>query len=469
MQGPTAPPLGSYQVEYPPTATLQGLPAAAKMNVDPRSITMTMRRFFLALAAVAMIPALLALVDRPVRAAAGGGAIKTEVVKSGSGWVLMRGGKPYLVKGVGGDASKPLLATSGGNSFRTWGVGGDTQGQLDEAQKDGLTVTLGIWLGQEGRGFNYNDAAAVARQLESVKGSISRFKDHPALLIWALGNEMEGSGDNPNMWKAIDDMAVAAKKIDPNHPTMTVVAELGGKKVQNFMKYCPNVDILGINSYAGGASAGQRYKANGGTKPFLITEYGPPGTWETGKNAWGASVEMTSTEKGECYRKTWVGNVEGQKDHCLGGYAFLWASKQEATATWFGMLLPDGNKLEAVDTMAELWGKPSKNRCPQIKSLKLQGGATVKAGDTVKATVDAADPEKDPLRYQWVLRRDAKTGNAGGASEPTQPTFPTAIATSTDHEVEVKMPTEAGSYRLFVYIYDGKGSAAVGNLLVRVQ
>jgi len=49
------------------------------------------------------------LADNPVR---------VEVVKTKDGWQLLRGGKPYFIKGVGGDASRALLVQFGGNSFR---------------------------------------------------------------------------------------------------------------------------------------------------------------------------------------------------------------------------------------------------------------------------------------------------------------------------------------------------------------
>ena len=96
-----------------------------------------------------------------------------------------------------------------------------------------------------------------------------------------------GQEDNLAMWNAIEDIAKMAHKVDPNHPTMTVVAELGGNKVKKINEHCPDIDIVGINSYGGGPSVGERYKPAGGVKPYVITEYGPPGTWESGKNAWG--------------------------------------------------------------------------------------------------------------------------------------------------------------------------------------
>src|SRR5262245_32404770 len=61
-----------------------------------------------------------------------GSAIKTELVQRDGKWQLLRDGKPYFIKGVGGSGPKAMLAELGGNSFRTWGA--DNLGpQLDEA------------------------------------------------------------------------------------------------------------------------------------------------------------------------------------------------------------------------------------------------------------------------------------------------------------------------------------------------
>ena len=78
--------------------------------------------------------------------------------------------------------------------------------------------------------------------------------------MWGIGNEMEGykNGDNQAIWKAVNDIAAMAKQIDPNHPTMTVVAEIGGARVKCIHELCPAIDIVGINSYGGCASIPKR-------------------------------------------------------------------------------------------------------------------------------------------------------------------------------------------------------------------
>ncbi|MGI4790700.1 MAG: hypothetical protein ACRYFS_17865 [Janthinobacterium lividum] len=393
-----------------------------------------------------------------------------QVTKTANGFELLRGGKPYFIKGAGGDASKPALKEAGGNSWRTWGVGSDTQGQLDQAQKLGMTVTVGIWLGHTDNGFNYNDAAQVAAQKEAARQAILQYRSSPALVCWAFGNEMEtgGNEDNVAMWNAIEDIAKMAHQLDPNHPTMTVVAEIGGDKVKEINTLCPDIDIVGLNTYAGGPSIGDRYKAAGGVKPYIVTEYGPPGVWENQKNAWGVVPELTSTEKAARYKDTYVKSVLNQP-LCLGSYAFTWGHKQEATATWFGLVLPDGSKLGAVDTLTELWsGHPPADLCPIIHSIAVQGDAQVAPGAAVKTALAVTDPQNHPLSVQWVLQADPATYATGGGRESTPPTYPEAIVSGTLTSATVRMPSEAGAYRLYAYVRDTHGSAAVANVSLDV-
>jgi hypothetical protein len=393
------------------------------------------------------------------------------LVKNDDGWQLLRNGEPYFIKGVGGDGPRKALALAGGNSVRTWGTD-RLQPLLDEAQQLGLSVTVGIWLGHERHGFDWNDADQVARQYEMVRETVLRYKDHPAVLLWALGNEMEGyqKGDNAAIWSALNNLAALVKKLDPNHPTMTVVAEIGGDRVKNLHRLCPDIDIIGINSYGGVASLPKRYQAAGGVKPYIVTEFGPPGIWETPKTDWGAAPEPTSTAKAEFYRQAYQQAILAPKGLCLGSYVFTWGHKQEATATWFGMFLPDGSRLGAVDVMTELWsGKPPANRCPRIDSLKLDGADQVDPGATVRGLLAASDPDGDPLKVKWLLQREAFSYGEGGDAEEAPPTFPDAILKADEKQADVRMPKEGGGYRLFAFVYDDHGGAAVANVPLRVK
>jgi len=396
--------------------------------------------------------------------------IPVRITGTSGAYTLTVGGKPFFIKGAGGDGSKAELKALGGNSWRTWGAD-DLDNQLAEAQKLGMKLTIGIWLGHKEHGFRYDDATAVAKQLQTAREVIVKYRNHPALLMWGIGNEMEsGQQDDRNMWGAVQDIARAAHQLDPNHPTMTVVAEIGGNKVPNINKLCPDIDIIGINSYGGAPSVLDRYKRAGGTKPYVLTEFGPLGQWEVGKTPWGAALEATSTQKAEHYKESYEKAVLDAKGLCLGSYAFTWGYKQEETATWFGMLLPSGDHVAAADVMSELWtGNKPKNRCPIIEELKCDGNPVGMPGQMLSFSLKASDPDGDPLLVRWVLHGETTNRGSGGSQESAPPSFAQAMVTSDQKHAAIRLPNQEGGYRLFVYITDGHGGAAVGNVPIQAK
>ena len=381
---------------------------------------------------------------------------------------LLRNGQPYMIKGAGGDEkSLASLAAAGGNSVRLWGDGNLGE-VLDEAHKLGLTVTAGIWLGQVRQGFDWSDADSLMKQRAHVRQIVLKHKDHPALLCWALGNEMEDwSGKNGAVWTAINSLSVMVHQLDPAHPTMTVVAEIGGEKVRHIHALCPEIDIIGINSYGPAETLAERYRAAGGKKPYMLAEFGPSGAWETPKNGIGAHPEQSSTVKAADYKRVYGSAVLAQRGLCVGSYAFLWGQKQEVTSTWFSMLLPDGTRLGAVDVMHELWtGKPPANRCPALNSLIVEGAdKPVAPGTTLHAKLDAKDPEGDALKVEWVLQHDPGKYTD---KDTAPPSFPKAIIRSDATSAEINVPADEGLYRLFAFVRDGHGGGATANVVFRV-
>ena len=398
-------------------------------------------------------------------------AARVELNKTAAGWQLLRGGEPYFIRGAGGDGSPEALAAAGANSLRTWGAD-DIDARLDAAHAHGLSVTVGIWLGHERHGFDYEDEDQVRKQFERARQTVLRYKDHPAVLIWGVGNEMEGfeSGDNPAIWAAVNDIAAMIKELDPDHPTMTVTAEIGGGRIASLNELCPAIDIHGINSYGGAPSLAERYRAAGGKKPYIITEFGPPGSWEVPKTDWGAPLEPASTEKAAFYRKAYERSVAGAPSLALGSYAFTWGYKMEATATWFGMLLPDGARLGSVDVMTELWsGRPPEDLAPTVEPLLVKGPTRVDPGDEVQALAVIADPEGGAVRARWALRPESGEYTTGGDFRPMVPDVEGAIIEGDADSARVRMPEQPGPYRLFLYAYDEAGNAGTANVPLLVK
>ena len=94
--------------------------------------------------------------------------IKVTVQKKGEdNFVLLREGKPYYVKGAGGQDYLDRVKKYGGNSIRTWS-NDNARAILDSAYKYGLTVMMGLWVQHERHGFNYDDKEAVYYQLQQL-------------------------------------------------------------------------------------------------------------------------------------------------------------------------------------------------------------------------------------------------------------------------------------------------------------
>ena len=123
---------------------------------------------------------------------------------------------------------------------------------LDYAHENGLKVVAGLWVEHERHGFDYSDRSQIKDQRQKYE-MVKKYKDHPALLLWGLGNEMEDptfKGENKIVLREVNELAKIVKE-DPHHPVMTVIAGLGTDKAVHIERNCPEIDILGINAYAG--------------------------------------------------------------------------------------------------------------------------------------------------------------------------------------------------------------------------
>ena len=378
-------------------------------------------------------------------------------------WRLVRNGKPYFIRGGGGGGSKALLKEIGGNSFRTWGAD-RAKAELDEAAKFGHTVMLGFWLGHHNHGFSYLDKVALERTERDVLATVAKIKDHPSLLCYALGNEMELGEPHPKeMWTFINSLAKKVREADPNHPVGTVVADMWKDKADAINAYAPDLQYIGINSYGGALTVGKRWQELGGKVPYILTEYGPMGANECGVAPNGLPIEWTSTRKADWYREVYEKTILAERGKwCLGGYVFTWGHKNEVSPTWFGTMLPDGTKLEVVATLAKIWGKDVVNRCPRIEEVKVSKDAPAE-GETIEASVSAKDPEGDKLTWKWTLVDEASYyGEAGLGLAMPEGWDEAIVAGQGTTSVKVKFPG-GGKYRLYAYCFDGKGNAAYAN------
>ncbi|RYE73098.1 MAG: hypothetical protein EOO81_01550, partial [Oxalobacteraceae bacterium] len=115
----------------------------------------------------------------------------------------------------------------GGNTLRTW----DTlnlKNILDEAHENDVAVIAGLDLPVSGDLRFYNHPDQVNVQLKAYRELVNRYKSHPALLMWCLGNEV----DFPykpvfrHFYTAYNNLLHMIHEEDPDHPVTTGVIKL---------------------------------------------------------------------------------------------------------------------------------------------------------------------------------------------------------------------------------------------------
>jgi hypothetical protein len=411
---------------------------------------------------------------RAAAAGSAGAAIPVRVVETEGKYQLFRGGEPYEIKGAGIEfGSVEALAAHGGNSFRTWRTdNGKASGLevLDRAAALGVTVAMCIEIGRERHGFDYDDAEAVAAQLEYARGEVLKYKDHPALLVWIIGNEPNLFFKNPRVFDAINDIAKMIHELDPHHPTTTALAGFDAKLAELIRTRAPDLDFVSIQMYGDIVNLPRYLEEARWDAPYFVTEWGATGHWEVPKTSWGAPIEQNSSEKAASYLRSHETAIASDPARAMGSYVFLWGQKQERTPTWYGMFLADGTETEVIDVMHYIWnGAWPENRSPRVEGMLLDGRTArqeleLEAGGRYAASLAATDPDGDELEFRWEVMRESEARQEGGDLEEVPEVLPGLLQVAGPGRVEMTAPTEAGPYRLFVYAYDGRGHAGHANI-----
>lgn len=391
-------------------------------------------------------------------------------------------GEKYEVRGVGMNYADghdfEALKNAGGNSFRTW-VTYDADEELAACEKYDFMLAMGIGIGKELYGFDYNDEAAVKKQFEKVKTIVRKYKNHPKLLCWVVGNEINllfddegGLADvNPKAYQAMADIIDFIHEEDKNHPVTTTFAGVIEPHLETAMKYISKVDIVSVQVYGDLIDVEDRMKKTGIKKPYMITEFGPMGFWEMPKTPWDREIEEASGPKADgILKRIKKGLLNNKSGKCLGGFAFEWGQKHERTPTWYGMFHEDGKQTENIDNLTKLWtGKYPENRAPRVDSLLLDNRKAtdsiyLKPNTKYSARIFASDPNGDPLSYKWEIAEEVVKRSLGGEKEQKPPRVKVEIIKDEYGEFVFVTPKKEGEYRILSYVHDDKNKAGNANI-----
>jgi len=129
----------------------------------------------------------------------------------------------------------------------------------------------------------------------------------------------------------------------------------------------------------------------------------------------------------------------------------------------------NGNESATVNVMHRLWlGKKPDNYAPLLDSMLILGYQNIRSiylsqGKQFKAKAFATDANGDVLNYAWEIRPEASYASYAGQGEKEPQPVPGLIELK-DADILFSTPLNEGAYRLFVYVYDGKGKFSTANL-----
>ncbi len=393
-------------------------------------------------------------------------ANKVELVGGPDNWKLMLNGKEFFVKGLcwGVDLNKEnedyyfgLVKELGANTIRVWGIGGETQYLMDALAKHGLMMDLGIWLQQHGWVNYVNDDNYKEKTLREIEENVRRFRDHPALLMWNIGNEviftLKTEKEKIAFAKYLEEICRMVHKLDPDHPIVSTSA--WAFSFPYFKEYTPSLDIYGTNCFGLGGilKAREELKKLNVDRPYLVTEFGNTGDWEAPKDLNGQPIDLSDVEKAQAYRDMWQKAILTDKDkNNLGGFAFIFGDKEDFGGVWYNLFM-NGKKRMSYWVVRELFtGQKARNLPAQIQEFTMDKTSGIEPGEKIIIKLVALDPEGDSLDYEFKISGLAEYGNKIIKLE-SEKIYGNTFA--------VKMPVKEGVYRIYAYVTDGKENLTI--------
>lgn len=177
-------------------------------------------------------------------------------ITSISGRNLLVNGDPYLIKGVcyhpvpiGSNQRDfnslsedlALMKEAGINTLRLYAPVDDKK-VLDEIHDAGMKVIIG---------FGYHQNAYFDILSGTFIDYVNKYKNHPAILFWELGNEYNYhpewfEGDIKNWYASLNKASDLIHQNDSGHPVATAHGELPDSLA---LSLCFNIDVWGMNVY----------------------------------------------------------------------------------------------------------------------------------------------------------------------------------------------------------------------------
>ncbi|CAE8612337.1 unnamed protein product [Polarella glacialis] len=255
------------------------------------------------------------------------------------------------------DVDMDLMQAAGVNVIRTYVCITDSE-VLDKIWARGIQVLNGVY------NSGHTPLEVIARKVEMVK-------DHPAILMWVVGNEWNYNSCYAQMsFKDCQNLMLRAATLvrehDRSHPVSTVYGEMPPPDVYYALRGV--VDVWGINIYSGLSFSNifTRWR-NAYDAPMFLAEYGADAYNSLiQREDGGAQAHATAVLTQDIVdHSTLVGGV------CLGGVIFSFNDewwKDRTGSPWVhdvGGVAPGGGPYPDAVFNEEWWGLVTIGRQPR--------------------------------------------------------------------------------------------------------
>ena len=171
------------------------------------------------------------------------------------------------------------LRLMGANVIRIygWTPGADHSDFLDTAYNDGdqsLYLFVNKWINP---GTDWNSSSAVNSLISEWESIATELKDHPAVMGFLIGNEVNahnGNGYNADFWEAMNQIAGAVKVVAPSKLVSVAITD-ALDQVQRYDAAMSHLDFWAVQVYRG-HTFGPFFTdyTNRSARPLIITEFG---------------------------------------------------------------------------------------------------------------------------------------------------------------------------------------------------
>lgn len=387
-----------------------------------------------------------------------------------NGYQLIRNKNSFIIQGASGDSHWQELAEIGGNTIRLY----DTinlANNLDQAQKFGLAVIVDIPIPSYNKNYNvYEDQNHNDLLKKKISTLINKHKNHPALLIWNLGNEINYplTFFENKFIVTFNELIDIIHDSDANHPIGTSIPAFSKNEVASIHYHSPDLDILSFNTFGNikRLSLFKKISWIYGQKPYYLSEWGHDGPWEAMSTYWGAPIEPTSTKKIEQLGMRY--KIQ-DKLNGLGSLVFYWGQKQECTHTWFSLFGDNDTRSELINELEYIWkgiDKKPNNIGLDYMLLDGKGAASniiLTPNQTIIAEIIHSKETGNNEKIAWEIYQEG--WHRDGKSKEKRPTkVNTSFKDLEKNKTIFVTPSKEGPYRIFAYIYDQNGRYATTNI-----